>query len=479
MKCLIYVLFFFLLSGYPNIVLANSTEEESLDDVISGFEDETSTDIDQLIDGFDDDTVQTDIPSKEATNNNSQKSRLIFDYSGHIKLSTTANVSHKRPEIGFTDHRGLSRLRAESSIKFNMNFSNKWKARLSAFTKYDFSYQINGKHEYTKEVLDANESESEFHETYIQGSLTPDLDIWFGRQIVAWGTSESFRIVDVINPIDNREFGMVDIEDLRLPIVLTQLNYYAGSWKISSIFIHENRKFKLPPYGNDYNLTNIPTPPDKIPANNLKNTQFAAAVIGRFSGWDLSFHAAKYRKHFPHFEISPMGKIALNRSILKMLGATLTVAYGNWLVKSEISGTDGHIFVNMSDKKKYSMEGMLGLEYSGFKDTNISFEMMNQHIFKHEYNMLFTPDYIKKNTIQSAFRFTRTFFNEKLSLNTLFILYGLKGQHGTFQRFSLEYDWNDDIDIMFGSVLYQTGKSYIFKKVQDNDRVFFDIQYSF
>jgi hypothetical protein len=472
MNILSLILLFLFLSC-PGITFSDETQ--SLDDVISGFEDNSSpTDIDTLSDQFDNESYQVN-----TVLSTTEKNAQTFDYSFLFKLSSVFNIAHHSPQEGRTDHRGLSRFRGESTIKFNLKFSNTWKAKICAQSAYDFSYDINGRDQYTKDVLNENESENELHETYIQGSLSPQLDLWFGRQIVAWGASETFRIVDVINPIDNREFGMVDIEDLRIPVVLTQLNYYVGKWKLSGILIHEHRKLKNPPYGNDYYLSDFPFPDEIVPANTLRNTRFAAALTGRFEGWDISFHAAQYDKHLLSPEITSTGNIQAKRIPLTMIGTTLAVAYGNWLIKSEIAGTYGHIFLNTPETKKYSMEGMLGFEYSGFKDTNISFEMMNQHIFDHSDRLLLSPDLIKEDTVQSAFRFSRFFLNEKLSLNLLLFLYGLSGKHGTLQRLSLEYDLNDDMNINIGSCLYQTGKSYIFKKIQDNDRVFLDIQYSF
>jgi len=488
MNVLICLFFYFVFIGLSITASADSLSQHDLNDLISGFNDNNelnndASKIDQLIDGFDEPINHSEhVNLSNDSNEPSQKehhSELTFDYSGYIKLSSVVNVCHKAPETGYPDHRGLSRFRGESNIKINLRFSKQWKARLSAYAKYDLSYWMNGRDEYTIDVLKNNETENELHETYIQGSLTPNLDIWFGRQLVVWGTSETFRIVDVINPMDNREFGMLDIEDLRLPVILTQINYFVSHWRLSGVITHETRAYKLPAFGNDYYLGNTPLPDEDVPANTFNHTLFAGAIIGRFNGWDVSFHAAKYYKHMPHLAIIPNGDIRLERSILKMIGATLTVVYGNWLIKTELSGNDGHLFFYTPNNKKYSMEGMIGFEYSGFKDTNLSFEIMNQHLFKHEDILLLWPDCMKKNSVQSAFRFTKTFYNEKLSFNALFIMSGTSSQYGALQRVSLKYYWNDAINVMLGSVLYQSGKSYLFEKIKNNDRVFFNIQYNF
>jgi len=57
--------------------------------------------------------------------------------------------------------------------------------------------------------------------------------------------------------------------------------------------------------------------------------------------------------------------------------------------------------------------------------------------------------------------------------------YGGTGQDGAFQRFSAEYDVTDSIEIAGGIVLYQSGDLARFRSIGDNDRLFFNIKYSF
>ena len=84
-------------------------------------------------------------------------------------------------------------------------------------------------------MLDAYEQESELREVYLQGALASALDIKVGRQIVVWGKSDNIRITDVLNPIDNREPGLVDIEDVRLPLTMSRLDFYFGDWGLSTM----------------------------------------------------------------------------------------------------------------------------------------------------------------------------------------------------------------------------------------------------
>ena len=42
-------------------------------------------------------------------------------------------------------------------------------------------------------------------------------------------------MVDVLNPTDSREPGLIDIDDSRLPVTMTQLDYYTGDWNLNLV----------------------------------------------------------------------------------------------------------------------------------------------------------------------------------------------------------------------------------------------------
>lgn len=57
-----------------------------------------------------------------------------------------------------------------------------------------------------------------------------DLFLRFGRQIVAWGETDAFRLLDNINPLD-ASFGgfLISLDERRVPLDMLRGNYYVGS----------------------------------------------------------------------------------------------------------------------------------------------------------------------------------------------------------------------------------------------------------
>lgn len=56
-----------------------------------------------------------------------------------------------------------------------------------------------------------------------------DLFVRFGRQILVWGETDAFRLLDNINPIDNGFGGfLIPLDERRVPLDMLRVNYYFG-----------------------------------------------------------------------------------------------------------------------------------------------------------------------------------------------------------------------------------------------------------
>ena len=72
-------------------------------------------------------------------------------------------------------------------------------------------------------------------------AITNNFDLKAGRQIVVWGRMDNIRVNDVLNPLDLRIPGLTDIEDLRLPVFMTRVDYYLANIALTGYLIHERR----------------------------------------------------------------------------------------------------------------------------------------------------------------------------------------------------------------------------------------------
>ena len=443
--------------------LSPALAQETLDDVLGGFgEEEPTPPVPEAADKPDEEPP----PAQSAT------------LGGAVSQDVSWNHAHDAPAAGETDHRGLSGLRNRLDAELDLTFSPDWRAHVAGYGFYDWAYRIQGRDGYTDQFLADYESDAALGEAWLQGRLGAGVDIKAGRQIVVWGKSDAIRVTDVLNPLDMRLPGRTDIKDLRLPVAMTKLDFYAGDWNLSAIVLHETRFNKTPVFGSDFYTAPTPPPLDDEPGEGFGDPEYALALNGIFSGWDLSLNGAWIYDDQPHLENTPAGP-RLRHARLGMGGVAANVALGSWLFKGEAAWFDGIEFFQAPGETFARLDALLGVEYSGLANTMISFEVANRHLFGFDSRLEGAPDDARRNDFETAIRFSQQYLNDTLELSVLASTHGLRGENGGFQRAQIAYDWTDSVELTAGIINYMSGDKRPFQGIDDNDRLFAKVEYRF
>jgi hypothetical protein len=109
-----------------------------------------------------------------------------------------------------------------ADIKANYRFTD-W---LEFFTEinmwYDFAYDIEGRyHEVShreKNIKLRMPVKTQWLRECFFDIYTPKLDLRLGKQQVVWGTADGIRILDIVNPLDYREWTLKNYSDIRIPL---------------------------------------------------------------------------------------------------------------------------------------------------------------------------------------------------------------------------------------------------------------------
>ncbi len=451
-----------------------------LDEVISGFdapdaqEDKAAESaLDEVLTGFAEESTD-----QQPTQHTALSLPVWMTLSGELTLTGSWNFAHDAPAYGEADHRDLSMLRTTAALSTDLKYHS-WKVRISGHGFYDAAYSIQGREQYSAQLLDDYEQELEFDEVSLNGSLTGNLDLKTGRQVVVWGKADNVRVTDILNPLDNRIPGLVDIKYRRLPVTMTRLDYYTGNWNINGIVLHEVRFDKQPVFTSDFYPGNAPRPDETIASDfSIDNQQYALALNGIFSGWDLSIYQAWVYDNHAHLEDNDNGQHLIHNRV-SMTGLTTNMAWGNWLFKAEGAWWQGLRFAGVPDQDFSRMDMMAGIEYTGFSNTLISLERVSRHLLHFDNRLAQPPDYAEKDQVQTVFMMTRDFINDTLTAKFLWSAFGEQGEDGAFERFQLDYAVNDNHAVSGGVIFYQDGDSYAFSTIEDNDRIFLEYSFAF
>lgn len=442
--------------------LSFAQENDDLDDILGGFDDE-----------------KQDITIKTTT-----YSDRFWRVAGSISLSPSYNINHDGPEEGGPDYRGLTRFRLKADLELDLDLPKSWQIFVRGSGFYDFAYRLKDRDDFNDDILDEYESEIELRETYLQGTLLPNLDVKLGRQIVNWSRADNIRVLDVLNPLDMREPGMVDIEDLRLPAAMSRLDYLLGKWTLTGIAIHEIRMTKEPVPGSEF-YPQVIALPEKEPETKLKNTEFGAALSGYnlLRGVDASFHFARVFNDQFHVGVDQTGNLERQYALITMIGGSVAVVKESWLFKIELAYFDDLKFLvptgllQFGTVEKSRIDALAGIEYSGFTNVTISVDAVNRHLL--DYDDALEINQVDEDDFQWMIMYQQDFKREMLHLAIVGSLLGLEGEKGASERVSLEYDWSDYLSMMGGVVLYQGGDNPLYEEAEDNDRLYLEVKYSF
>lgn len=453
------------------LVAAPALAQDELDDVLEGFDEE-------------------DAPAAKPADPDSRPPRF-WELSGSASLETSSNFQQSSPGPGEPDYRGLSKLRGELDLQLDIELPRGWDARVAGRGFRDYRYAIDGRSDWSDDALDSYQSELEFKELWLRGSLRDDLDLKFGRQVVVWGRADTIRVLDVLNPLDSREPGLVDIEDLRLPVTMTRLDYYWREWNLSALAIHEVRFSEEPEFNHEFfplpsGASRDPDTPPALPSadepsSGGSNTEWAAALNGTFSGWDLSLHWARYFDDAPLLQSAGAGSLIALYPRVTMLGAGANLARGSWLWKGELAHVSDLAYGEMitpgtfQKTKRDRVDAMLGFEYGGFAEAAVAFEIAQRHIRDFESGILGA----QQDTVQAILRYTHDFRHDTVHLTALGGTIGWKADDGALGRLSVGYDVRDAVTITVGVMFYHGGDLPVFDGIRNNDRVFLNAKYSF
>lgn len=526
--------------AFEPALAADEPAPASVDDALTGFD--ASADVDDVLDGFGDEDDARASATDERTSRGIDWIDRHLDLTGSGSLGASYNVTPHYALIGpnpnpppgslGTYYGNVQRLRARGDIQADLALPARMRARIQAFGYYDFAYLIHGRENYTEQVLQNYELQGEILDFWLAGSLGSHVDFKLGRQVVNWGRSDTLRVTDVINALNNREPGLTDIEELRLPSTMARVDAYWGRFSLTALVIPEIRYDYDPPPGNDFypaiDVRDIPDPPPGFPltkdqialllaqqagqafaqdpptlrANQWGATpEFGAALTGIFSGWDLSLYYARIYQNRTSVVINlptiTQGGLFTDEDRIVMLGAGGNYTVGSWLFKAEFAWIDEldytYLMANPAwlptdpipgytvDVGQFSrIDWMGGVEYYGITDVTVALELAHRHVLGYVSDLQYLPNYVYQDNIEVALRVSTEHMNARLELTALgLVLANEAGFAGATMRLSASYELGDGMVATFGYLHFFGADQIPFNTWDANDRLFAKIKYSF
>ncbi len=455
-----------------------TTTQKADDEALAGFDDTDETEAAEQTGSMEEDAAISDSGTEESSGAGEEEMPgwLPDGLTGKLTQQLLLAYNSTKPE------NMLSSLRTTLFLDYEHRFDNGVKVKLNARSFYDGIYDVRAQ-DYTVQERQSLRSEAELYDAYVEWNINDSLSLKAGRQVVVWGRSDTIRITDVLNPLDFRRPGIVDIEDLRLPVGMLRFDYSIGNWRITPIAILEQRFTKNPPYGSAFNpLPYLPQTGQVIPfpptQASYHDVTYAVSAGAEYHGWDINLYAAHiYDDHGYIINAKPfVTPTQLHHDKSTMFGTALNLLSGSWLFKTEAAYWRDLRYTYTPEKKMQRIDGLIGVEYTGIADTMISYDIAVRHFIAYDQRLM--QENLEENTYQHAFRISTSFFNDTLHVNYLHTRFGLGLDHGGFHRGWVVDDISDAFSAELGFVDY-FGGSASFDQVKDEALVFMNFSYSF
>jgi hypothetical protein len=340
----------------------------------------------------------------------------------------------------------------------------------------------------------------ELKELYLDAALKR-ADVRIGRQIVRWGVVEGARVTDEINPLDFTELILRDVDDRYIPLLMVKGDYYLGRNTFELIWIPEIRGHRPAPQGSEWEqfrfLPGLIQPEDawKDFPNHLNNSEIAVKYSRVFTSSEFSLSYFYTWDDFPASfrEITRTGfgtqtDLAFSPSYarLRIYGATYSRSFEGFILNAEFAYTNGKIFgarllqdsTALGELKRDFVKYAVGLDFKLF-GVELSPAFIQEMILHYDDSI------IRDRTDTIGALFARREILHNLVTGQILILYFANEQDWLI-RPRVNYSLTDRVRIGVGADIFEgtigsdvPGEFHFIGFFANNDRVYFDVTYSF
>jgi hypothetical protein len=332
----------------------------------------------------------------------------------------------------------------------------------------------------------------ELREAYIDG-FAGDVFVRLGKQQVVWGQADGLRVLDVLNPIDYREFILSDLDERRIP--LWMLNAEAPLWEgtLQLVAIPDKTYDELPPFNGAFGFSSrllVPKAPAGVPVTMrdpdqpdrpLQDADAGVRWQAFLGGWDVSLnYLYHYHDQAVYYLNEGTGGIVVSPIYKRthLTGATFSNAFGDFALRGEIGYSSDRYWVadprSVTDGVVESPElaYVVGLDYSGISNTFFSVQAFQSYLTDH-------PTGVIRDTLETqlTLRIRHLIWNQALALEAFFIQ-SANDADGLLQL-EANYQFKSDLVGRIGADLFFGNKSGLFGQFKEANRIKVGLAYSF
>ncbi|PCJ25734.1 MAG: hypothetical protein COA96_06825 [SAR86 cluster bacterium] len=421
------------------------------------------------------------------TSNNSSRSSENYSVIGWITQSIAQGLEEPGP-LFTRQEKEPTKIETSLFGQLDGRVNDDFNFRISGKIYHDAIYRVNDETSYSEDERNEFRNRFEVKDLYLERQFENGFYLKVGNQILAWGLAEYLRVTDLINTEDQITFGQQDLEDLRLQVPAVLLSYTRGDWTFDSVYTYKAGRNDIAPMGDEF---------DQLAAQRnaglslLRNdpatdSEYFFRATTHLSKGDLQIVAGEFNDNSLSVDqldallsISPLVTYSQNR--MRAIGIAANWVEGSFLFFGELGihfdkavrPNQNSFFKQLNGwDEKDQLLSVVGIEYSGFRNLLLSFEIDSINTQQHDAFM--DAD---ENQISFGSRLYWTALNERLQV--LAVWNELADNRGHVSRLSVEYNWSDSLDFGLMWVDYGSSDGSIFYDFRNNDVLQLQLKFNF
>ncbi len=316
------------------------------------------------------------------------------------------------------------------------------------------------------------------------------VDVRLGIQQIVWGKTDGLRMLDIVNPLDMREFILDDFLDSRIGVAAARFDWYPDSdieQEVEFVLVPDARPAEAAPAGSRWAFARPRLPPGIVlrtlpgvePGWSLKDPEYGAAWRATLGEWDVSLNYFHGWKDTPNaFRRLLPGVMELRLEHLRMhtIGGAFARASGPFVLRGEGAvnlregiDSEGTSFDDTVERRT-TVNAAIGLEW-----TRYNWTVNPQFFIRRIQNW---EDRLAEDRTSGfwTLRIATDYMNEKLKPDLLIIADWDQG--GWLARPRVDYEWSDHLVTSVGLDVFGGGKGFI-GQFDANDRAYVEAELTF
>ncbi|HEY6878588.1 MAG TPA: hypothetical protein VI299_11250 [Polyangiales bacterium] len=379
---------------------------------------------------------------------------------------------------------------------------------LSGRGEADFAYLLRPD-AYDQPTMELYGSQLIAGESYLS-LFTKRLELAVGEQIVNFGQGEVLTLLDVVNPRDLREPLFTDLDQIRLPVLMSRATLAGDRVRADLLAVHEPYFGLIPPPTGEFSplrklLLDAPLLGPildryELGYQHLPRRSPLQHGVTQFHG-QLGFHGARLDltlqassvfdalgvPGFPSLRafLAPRVDLPSSHPRYTLLGHSGALGLGPVVLRWELAGELKHALITRRDfhglpllsAERFDLvRGLVGVTYVPNARTNLGLEASQSVLLGHTSSALLFP----VESTQLALRFSQQLLRERAQLTCVLLWIGVTEFNAAAARLELSYQLRDAVRLAAGAVGYLPSDHFgVFYGFERNHRAYLNLRWDF